>query len=283
LTGLTTSHTCRLAAATPERLRALIAQNLNALDAILQHNVKNGWLLFRIGSGVIPFGSHPVNQLEWWREYAPELRALGDYARAHQLRLSIHPGQYTVLSSPDEKIRAAARAELTYAARVLDSLGVDHTNKIVLHVGGAYGDKAAAIERFNVEISQLPSSVHQRLVLENDERTYSAEEVLAIAQQNGVPMVFDNLHHAANPGTVPLQELLPQIFSTWRTPDGNAKVHFSSQAPGARMGKHAEFADAGEFCRWVRLWGHAGEFDVMLEAKGKDRALEKLLKEANEL
>lgn len=279
LSGLTTSHTCRLHAATPERLRALITQNLNDLESILRHNVENGWQLFRIGSGVIPFASHPVNQLPWWDEFAPRLRALGRFAQANGLRLSMHPGQYTVLSSPDERIRAASRAELEYAARFLDCLGVDTSNKVVLHVGGAYGDKLAAVGRFSGEVARLPRNVRARLVIENDERTYNAAEVLAIARGNGLPQVFDNLHHEANPAPARLNELLPQIFATWHAQDGKPKVHFSSQARGARAGKHAEYVDPTEFVRWMSLWKRAGEFDVMLEAKGKDRALKKLLQE----
>ncbi len=281
LTGLTTNHTCRLDSATPERLRALIAQNLDSLQSILKHNVANGWLLFRIGSSVIPFASHPVNQLQWWNEFAPQLRAIGDYARANHLRLSMHPGQYTVLSSPNENIRASARVELEYAAQFLDSLGVDATNKIVLHVGGTYNNKEAAVERFCVAVDELPLNVRARLVIENDQRTYNAAEVLGIAQQIGIPQVFDNLHHEANRAPLPLDELLPQIFATWRAVDGKPKVHFSSRARGVRNGKHAEYANPNEFVKWLGIWQHYGEFDVMLEAKGKDRALKKLLKQTN--
>lgn len=279
LTGLTTSHTCRLDSVTPERLRALIAQNLDSLQRILEHNVKNGWLLFRIGSGVIPFASHPVNQLNWWEEFARQLRAIGVYARTNNLRLSMHPGQYTVLSSPDAKIRAAARAELEYAARFLDALGIDSSNKIVLHIGGAYDDKVAAVERFSAQVRQLPMNVKARLAIENDERIYNAAEVFAIARRNKLPQVFDNLHHAANPAPIPLDELLPQIFATWRKRDGIPKVHFSSQAHGERTRKHAEYADPAEFARWLSIWRGAGEFDVMLEAKAKDRTLKQLLQE----
>lgn len=279
LTGLTTSHTCRVDSATPERLRALIAQNLDSVQRILEHNVKNGWLLFRIGSGVIPFASHPVNELRWLDEFAPQLRAIGDYARTNNLRLSMHPGQYTVLSSPDAKIRAASRAELEYAARFLDALGMDGSNKIVLHIGGAYDDKVAAVERFSAQVQRLPMNVQARLVLENDERIYNAAEVFAIARRNKLPQVFDNLHHVANPAPVPLDKLLPRIFATWRKRDGPPKVHFSSQARGERTGKHAECADPMDFARWLSIWRRAGAFDVMLEAKAKDRALKQLLLE----
>lgn len=279
LTGLTTNHSCQLKSATPERLRGLIEQNLNDLQRILQHNVENGWRLFRIGSGTIPFASHPVNQLHWWREFALALTGLGKFARANDLRLSMHPGQYTVLSSPTPHIRKNSRAELVYAARLLDVMDLDARHKIVLHLGGAYDDKAAAIARFNAEIEKLPEYVRARLVLEHDERIYNASEVLRVAQNHRLPMIFDNLHHAANPSPQSLDELLPRVFATWRERDGKPKVHFSSQARGERRGKHAHFASSAEFARWLSIWQRAGDFDVMLEAKGKDAALKRLLKD----
>ena len=63
LIGRTTNHECTLRTDTPEKLRALIRQNLDDLRTILEHNLEHGWLLFRIGSSVIPFGSHPVNRI----------------------------------------------------------------------------------------------------------------------------------------------------------------------------------------------------------------------------
>jgi UV DNA damage endonuclease len=88
----TSNRTCRLANATPERLRGLIAENLDGLLAILRYNVRLDVRLFRISSQLIPFASHPVNDVPWWREFAAQLREIGAYAREHGQRLSFHPG-----------------------------------------------------------------------------------------------------------------------------------------------------------------------------------------------
>lgn len=56
---------------TPERLRALIAANLDALEAILRWDQANGVQVFRLTSNLIPFGSHVVNELAWWEELGP--------------------------------------------------------------------------------------------------------------------------------------------------------------------------------------------------------------------
>ncbi|NDJ75761.1 MAG: UV DNA damage repair endonuclease UvsE [Chloroflexi bacterium] len=277
LLNRTTNRTCRLKSATPEKLRDLITQNLDDLAAILAHNALQGWALFRIGSSVIPFASHPDVDFDWRAEFRLQLEACGQFARARDLRLSMHPGQYTVLNSPDEDTAHAAVAELVYSADLLDMMGLDARHKIVLHIGGVYGDKPAATARFVENAAALPFNVRARLVIEHDERQYNLAEVLDISAQTGLPVVYDNLHHDLNPSPQPLDELLPRVFATWRDVDGPPKVHFSSQAVGERPGKHAEFADQAEFQAMLASCKPFGEFDVMLELKGKDAALRQAL------
>jgi UV DNA damage endonuclease len=273
MTGLTTGHTCRLQAATSDKLRSLIQLNLDSLRAILQHNVAHEWLLFRIASNVIPFGSHPINQLHWWEEFAEPLAEIGRYAREHNIRLSMHPGQYTVLNSPDNAIRAASVAELSYHARFLDCLGPDHEHKLVLHIGAVYGDKLAARDHFVDVANDLPDNVRARLVIENDDRHYTLSDALYVSERTGLPVVYDNLHDVMNPSLQPPAVLLPDVFATWKDVDGPPKTHFSSQAVGERLGKHAELIDVVEFEQILDQNARVGNFDVMVEAKGKDFAL----------
>src|SRR5579859_3025408 len=134
--------------ATPERLRALTAANLARLKRVLEFNVESDVRMFRLSSDIVPFGSHPVNAVAWWDEFAELLSEIGALIRDTGIRVSTHPGQYTVLSSPDQRIVDAARADLVFHARLLDALGLDMRHKVVLHVGGAYGDKAAALDRW---------------------------------------------------------------------------------------------------------------------------------------
>jgi UV damage endonuclease UvdE len=186
--------------ATPERLRSLTGENLSRLAAVLAYNLAHGVLLFRVSSDVVPFGSHPVNRVPWWDEFAPDLARLGATACEHGMRLSMHPGQYTVLSAREPTVLAAAVAELKYHARFLDALGLDAQHKIVVHVGGAYGDKTAELRRWCEAYERLPGNVGARLVLENDERLFGAEDVLAVAGATGVPVVLDALHHRVYAG-----------------------------------------------------------------------------------
>src|SRR6476661_722136 len=85
--------------ATLERLRALTAANLTRLDRVLEFNVARGVRMFRMSSDIVPFGSHPVNTTPWWDEFAEPLAHIGKLIRSSDMRVSMHPGQYTVLSS----------------------------------------------------------------------------------------------------------------------------------------------------------------------------------------
>lgn len=262
--------------ATPDRLRALIEENLDRLARVLEFNVAHRIRLFRISSDLIPFGSHPVNQVPWWEEFGPRLAELGAYIRTHDLRVSVHPGQHTVLSAVNEAVAIASLRDLEYHGRLLDALGVDLRSKIVVHGGGAYGDKSAALSRWARRADQLPAGVRARLVIENDERKFGAEDILTLSGLVGLPVVFDLLHHRAyaGPGDRDLSGLLRRVFATWRPErDGPPKVHLSSQAPGKRLGAHAELVAPGDLAALLAAAPPEIDFDCMLEAKSKELAL----------
>lgn len=276
----TRSITQRLA--TPERLAEVIAQNLTALDATFAYNARNGIRLFRISSDVIPFGSSPVNTLDWAADFAPQLAALGERARRDGLRLSMHPGQYTVLNSPNTDVVKRAVADLAYHAAFLDALGLDASAKIVLHVGGVYGNKPAALDRFARAYGNLPDTVRRRLVIENDDRLFTARDVLALSRRTGAPVVFDTLHHELNresdsPGWL---ELVDEARATWRPEDGPQKIHYAQQAPGRRPGSHADTIGIDAFLAFHRqLATRCGDAlpDIMLEVKDKNLSALKCL------
>jgi UV DNA damage endonuclease len=277
LTGLTTNHATQLKYSTPDKLRSLIEQNIRDIQAILTHNLAHGWLIFRVGSSFIPFASHPINTLYWWEEYAEPLANIGEFVRANNMRLMMHPGQYTILNSLDEKTRVNAIAELDYSARLFDTMGLSSQNKLVIHIGGVYGDKPAATARFIEQALILPTHIRRRLTIEHEERGYNLADVLRISRETGLPVVYDNLHYDAYPTLESLDELLPQAFATWSASDGPPEVHFSSQAVGARLGSHDEFVDPQQFKEVIERCSRFGDFDLMLEAKGKDEALERVL------
>ena len=264
------SRTVRLANATPERLRELVAANLEALEAILRWNAVHEIRVFRVSSETVPFGSHEANELRWWEELAGPLASIGDLVRAEGMSLSTHPGQYTVLGSGNPAFVSSSLAEIEYHARLLSALGVDRSHKIVSPRGGAYGDRPAALERFAAACERLSDDGRRRLVLENDER-WSLEEVLAVSERLGAPVVFDAFHHELRPSLPELgvREAVLRAGETWGADDGRQEVHFSTQADGKRSGAHSETVDLEAFARFAAVVGDL-PLDCILEVKDKE-------------
>lgn len=267
-----TNRVCRLANANPTRLEGLARENLAALAQVLAWNVAHGISVFRISSQVIPLASHPDCQWPWQAVLSDELDQLAQYVKTHALRLSMHPGQFTVLNSPKPEVVAASIKELIYHAEFLDALGMGAGGKIVIHVGGVYGDKQGALRRFSENYMALPANVRKRLVVENDERNYGAGEVLALCQALRAPMVFDELHHQCLEKAPSSRDLLSAVCETWAVEDGPPKFHLSSQKEGARVGTHADYVDADDFSGLLERLPQQ-PIDIMFEAKQKEQAL----------
>lgn len=263
-------RSCLMQKAAPETLKTVIQSNLKALDQILDYNIKNDIKLFRVSSDIIPFGSHPVNSLEWWKTFDDLLKQIGKKAQANKVRLSMHPGQYTVLNSPDQTVVERAVADLKYHAQFLDALGLGTEHKIILHIGGIYGDKTSAIQRFIEQYHCLNLEIRKRLVIENDDRQYCISEVLSIGESHGIPVVFDNLHHKVNPSDNHAEiEWIEACRQTWTQSDGPQKLHYSQQNAGKRMGAHSGTLDVEAFLHFYKQLC-TQDIDIMVEVKDKN-------------
>ena len=164
---------------------------------------------------------------------------------------------------------------MRYHARLLDAMGLDGEHKLVIHGGGASGDREAATARFGAVALALPDGVRRRLTLENDEHQFGAQDVLQLARLAGnVPVVFDALHDAVHPSPdFPRRaDLLQACFATWGPADGPPDTHFSTQDAAKQAGAHGWGIDGAEFARFAADTGPKA-VDCMLEAKGKERAL----------
>jgi UV DNA damage endonuclease len=270
--------------------------SLEYLRAILRYLDRHDIRMYRMATALAPYASHPElaafhGQVE---ECAGELAAVGALARELDIRLSTHPGQYTVLNSESADVRRAAAAELEVQAALLDAMGLGPEAVVVLHVGGAAAGHAAAADRFLGGFELLGERARDRLVLENDDRVWGLAGALAVAGRAGVPVVFDvHHHHCHDPDGIDDREALELALATW--PGGvTPKVHFSSPRldvgerrkrvgrrvernpvlPDARL--HADLIDPIAFEQFLRHTAAGLDFDVMLEAKAKDLALLRL-------
>lgn len=271
-----------------------LSVSLGYLESIFDYLGETGIRMYRMSSNLAPYATHPDmpqfhSQIDECRE---ELTRVGARARQLDIRLSFHPGQYTVLNSPRADVAEAAMRDVVSQADLLDAMGCGPEARIVIHVGGVYGDRVAAIERFVERYTALPDAVQRRLVVENDEISYSVMDTLAIHERTGVSLVWDILHHRINnPGNLEVAEACRRCLATW--PAGQIpKIHYSSEridqpqteqgedgVPRVRRsnrpGQHDDWIDGADFITFMNEMGDA-RFDVMLEAKQKDLALLRL-------
>ena len=144
---------------------------------------------------MVPFASHPVCTFKWQDRFKSGFQDIGRYIKEKDIRISMHPDQFVLINSPNEKIVQNGIRELNYHCQVLDIMGLDAVAKVQIHVGGVYGDKQAAIDRFIKNYKKLPEWIRKRLVIENDDKSYSLKDCLAISEQVGIPILFDSFHH----------------------------------------------------------------------------------------
>jgi UV DNA damage endonuclease len=274
--GCKGNRTFRLKSYSENRLIAIAANNLDCLGQMLRFNVEHDILFFRISSDLIPFASHDVCQFDWTGYFRREFEEIGNYVSSHNLRISMHPGQFTVLNSPHAAVLQNSIRELLYHTMLLDAIGLDSSAKIQVHVGGAYGDKSAGMLRFVEAFKDLDDRIKKRLVIENDDRNYGLSDCLKIHAETGIPILFDVFHHELNNYGESLKDAFKLFTGTWKQSDGIPMVDYSHQRAAKLNVMHAESIDVERFRRFLEQT-EPFDYDVMLEIKDKEESVLKAL------
>ena len=259
-----------LSRASEENLIRVSRQNIHALMHMLDYCRTAGISLLRISSDIIPLGSHPAISFDWKNLLHEELEAVREKLSLSGIRVSMHPGQYTILNSPREDVVERSVADLDFHAAFLTAVGAGPEARIILHLGGAYGDRESALERLTENLRLLAPFIRDRLALENDERIYTIEEVLRVCDEFALPAIFDVFHHSLNPPATGSQNYwLDRASATWNGSSGRPKIHYSQQLPGGKPGMHSQSIGMLDFLDFYRAL-HDRELDVMLEVKDKN-------------
>jgi UV DNA damage endonuclease len=256
------------------KLSGLCLHNSESLLGALNFLHENGIGAFRILSPLFPRFTHP--EVGYGLEDLPDAEAIlsnfrevNEFRKRHDIRLSFHPDQFIVLSSPHEKVVANAIRELEYQAMVAGHIGAEVIN---IHGGGAYGDKRGALQRFEKNAARLSPAVRQRLSLENDDRTYTVEDLAVLGEALDIPLVFDVHHHRCNPGSLTVEEATALACASWQRLGREPYFHVSSPLHGWQ-GKdprpHADFIDPADF---PECWKNM-TVTVDVEAKAKELAV----------
>ncbi|KAL6719468.1 UV-damage endonuclease [Lecanora helva] len=259
----------------------------NAKDIVkmLRWNDKYGIKFLRLSSEMFPFASHP----EYGYKLAPfvseELAEAGRVATELRHRLTTHPGQYTQLGSPRKPVIDNAIRDLDYHAELLSLLKLppqqDRDAVMILHLGGVFGDKQETLDRFRENYAKLSQGVKDRLVLENDDVSWSVHDLLPLCEELNIPMVLDFHHHniifdpdKIREGTKDIAELFPRILATWRRKNITPKMHYSEPCPEAITGRQRRKHNP----RPATLPPCPPDMDLMIEAKDKEQAVFELMR-----
>jgi UV DNA damage endonuclease len=275
--GCTPNKTFRLASYSEEKITEIIQLNLNCLKKTLKFNVKNDLLFFRIGSPLIPFASHPVCKFDWQNYFKKEFQEIGNYLKKHKFRISMHPDQFVLINAIKEDIVEKSIKELEYHCDVLDLLGLDESAKVQIHVGGVYGDKNSAMNRFIETYNKLSPKIKKRLAIENDHLSYGLKDCLKINKETNVPIIFDFFHHECLNNGENLKDAAFIVSKTWNKKDGIMMADYSLQKPKATKGSHAENIDIKKFKKFIKYVEEV-DFDLMLEIKDKEKSALKAIK-----
>jgi UV DNA damage endonuclease len=268
------------------RLRKITRSNLLNTLRILRYNQAYNISVYRLTSKLIPLATHPsIEHWDYTADFRDEFREIGDYIKENDFRISAHPDHYTLINSNSAQVLEDSIKDLDYHVRLYEAMGLeDYRYKLVMHVGGLYKDKNASVERFKENFVKLPERIRRRIILENDDKSYTAMDVLDICKELKIPMVLDVHHHKCVNNGERIWEMLDDIFDTWKGEYFPPKIHFSSPKNKKDYRSHSDWIDFGEFRQFLSIAiGIGRDFDVMLEAKSKDSALLKLSEELKEL
>ncbi|KAA5547991.1 UV DNA damage repair endonuclease UvsE [Adhaeribacter rhizoryzae] len=257
----------------------LALANFTDFEKIIDWNIQNNILFFRMSSDMMPWMSqYQIADLPDYEDIKIVLQRCGKKAAQNNLRLTYHPGPFNVLAANSEHVLTKTIHELRNHADIMDLLHLpqSHYAKINIHVGGAFGDKTAAMARFAQNFTLLPENVRKRLAVENDDKAnmFSVQDLRWLHEQINIPITFDYFHHQFCTGGLSEQEALLAAVSTWPE-DITPVVHFSSskkkyEDPAAGATAHADY-----LYEPVNTYGQ--EVDIMFEAKAKELAVAKYL------
>ena len=152
---------------------------------------------------------------------------------------------------------------------------------MILHLGGVFGDKEATLNRFRENYARLSPGVKDRLVLENDDVSWSVHDLLPLCEELNIPMVLDFHHHnivfdpeMIREGTKDIMDLYPRILATWKRKNITPKMHYSEPTPSAITGRQRRKHNP----RVATLPPCPPDMDLMIEAKDKEQAVFELMR-----
>ncbi len=284
LDNITTSHTITYMNYiknnyTVDKLIEITNLNLDSLKEILIYNVKNNFHFYRMTSKIVPLSTHKNIEFNYIKPMLKKYQEIGNIINKNKLRVDTHPDQFAVLNSTNKEIVNNTIKILEYHHNILKAFNIKD-KIIILHVGSSVFGKENSIKRFINNFNLLPSYLKEVIALENDDKTYNIIDVLQLCEKCSIPMVLDYHHYLCNNNGEKIEDYLKRIFNTWK--NKTPKMHFSSPKNNSKKDfrSHNDYIDSDKFTIFLEiLKKYDKDVDIMLEAKAKDYALTKLVRE----
>ena len=279
-----------------QKLWDLMEQNLLSTKLLVERvgKLDESLRMVRLSSDLLPVYTEPTWSYFWRRNDVRDrcsnlFSNIGNVARANNVRLSFHPGQFTVLASDNPEIVNRSIEEFEYhadMARWMDFGKTFQDFKINVHIAGRAGPAG-----IKAVIPRLSTEARNCLTIENDEISWGIDSSLELV--NDCALVLDIHHHWIHTGEYinAKDDRIKRIIDSWR--GVRPVIHYSvsredvlvghsrSQLPslsplienGYKKGKlraHSDFDWNSEVNNWALT--HLEWADIMCESKGKNLA-----------
>lgn len=258
-----------------------IVSNFENLEKIIKYNIKNNIHFYRMTSNLIPLATHQKVNFEYIKKYNKFYNRIGKLINDNNLRVDTHPDQYCVLNSTKSDIVNSSISILKFHKNMLKAFKIKNP-KMILHVGSGVFGKKNSIKRFINNFNTLDDEIKKMLIIENDDKIFNIIDVLDLCTKINVPMVLDYHHFMCNNNGECLKNYVEKIFNTWNNDELVPKVHFSSPKNKTKkeFRSHHDYVDSDEFIKFIEDVKFLNrDFDIMIEAKMKDDALFRLVRE----
>lgn len=262
-----------------KKIDTAIKSNLNALKEILTYNIKNNIHFFRLSSKLIPLATKSDVIFDYIDPYKDYYNSIAKIIKDNKLRIDFHPDEFCVLNSTKSEVVKNSIAILEYHYNLLKVLEIK--NKIlVLHIGGNTFGKKNSISRFINNFNTLSKDIQESIAIENDDKIFNIRDCVYISKNINVPVILDYHHHICNHDELDINDYLKDILSSWH--NTTPKMHFSSPKNKTKKDfrSHNDYINVDDFINFIDLlkpFNH--DVDIMIEAKAKDEALFRLVRE----
>lgn len=257
-----------------QKLSTICYQNTLSVEKALKWIMAHNLGAFRILSPLFPRLTHPdvgyqLNELPDYEAIISQCDKIHNYRQESDIRLSLHPDQFNVLSSPHADVVKNTITELEYQGKLAELIGADVIN---IHGGGVYGNKSLALKRFRDNFSSLSSRVQTRLTIENDDKSYTPSDLLPVCEDIGIPMVYDVHHHRCLPDELSVEQATKACLQVWNNIGREPFFHISTPLNGYDSSEprpHSDYINVNDFPQeWLDL-----DVTVDVEAKAKELAV----------